>query len=50
MLGYQLDDEPNLYMGNRCFTKHPFRTGCLEFQVHILFFDNHILPLKKGNL
>ena len=21
---FQLDDEPNLYIGNVCFTKHPF--------------------------
>ncbi len=24
---------PNLYIGNGCFTKHPFLNGCLEFQV-----------------
>ena len=24
---------PNLYMENGCFTKHPLKTGCLEFQV-----------------
>ena len=24
----------NLYMGNGCFTKHPFINGCLEFQVY----------------
>ena len=36
MVGYQLDDEPNLYMGNGCLTKHLFKeTGCLEFQVHL---------------
>ena len=23
---------PNLYIGNGCFTKHPFSTGCLGFQ------------------
>ncbi len=23
---------PNLYLGNGCFTKHPFKTGCLEYQ------------------
>ena len=22
----------NLYIGNGCFTKHPFKTGCLGFQ------------------
>ena len=24
---------PNPYMGNGCLTKHPQKTGCLEFQV-----------------
>ena len=24
----------NLDMGNGCFTKHPLKTGCLEFQVY----------------
>ena len=26
---------PNCYMKNGCFTKHPFETGCLGFQVII---------------
>ena len=26
---------PNLYIKNCCFTKHPFLTGCLGFQVGI---------------
>ena len=26
----------NLYMGNGCLTKHPLKTGCLEFQVQII--------------
>ena len=31
---------PNLYIGNGCFTKHLFKTGCLGFQVcMILRFD-----------
>ena len=30
---FQLDDSKNLYMGNGCLTKHPLKTGCLEFQV-----------------
>ena len=25
---------PNLYIKNGGFTKHPFKTGCLGFQVH----------------
>ena len=25
----------NLYIGNDCFTKHPFKTGCLGFQVYL---------------
>ncbi len=29
---FQLDDEPNLYIGNGCFTKHPFLNVCLGFQ------------------
>ena len=28
----------NLYLGNGCFTKHAFKTGCLGFQVGILHF------------
>ena len=31
MVGYQLDDEANLYMKNCCFTKPPFQSGCLGF-------------------
>ena len=31
---FQLDDEPNLYIGNHHF--HPFLTGCLGFQVIIM--------------
>ena len=27
----------NLYMGNGCLTKHPLKTGCLEFQVYVFF-------------
>ena len=34
----QLDDEPNLFMKNGCFTKHPLKTGCLGFQVVVFFF------------
>ena len=34
MVGYQLDDEPNLYIGNGFFTKHLFINGCLGFQAH----------------
>ena len=33
----------NLYIGNGCFTKHPFKTGCLGFQVLI----NQTLELYK---
>ena len=28
---------PNLYLGNGCFTKHPFKSGCLGFQVGLSF-------------
>ncbi len=31
----------NLYMGNGCFTKHPLKTCCLEFQ-------DHFHPFKTG--
>ena len=33
MVGHQLDDEPNLYIGNGCLNKHPFKTDCLGFLV-----------------
>ena len=26
---------PNLYTGNGCFTKHPFKTGCLGYQAFL---------------
>ena len=26
----------NLYLGNGCFTKHPFKSGCLGFEVIIV--------------
>ena len=43
---FQLD-EPNLYIGNGCFTKHPFKTGCLGFQVVAnLYLD----PFYRGAL
>ena len=29
---------PNHYIKNCCFTKHPFKTGCLEFQVCIYIY------------
>ena len=32
----------NLYIGNGCFTKHPFKTGCLGFQVVIAPPNIHI--------
>ena len=35
MVGYQFDDEPNLYIGNGCFNKHPIKNSCLGFQVVI---------------
>ena len=31
----------NLYIGNGCFTKHPFKTGCLGFQVDVSNHFNH---------
>ena len=33
---FQLDDEPNHYMNNTCFTKTSTKTGCcLEFELRI---------------
>ena len=29
---------PNLYLGNACFTKHPFKVGCLGYQENVRFF------------
>ena len=37
MVGCQLDDEPNHYIRNCCFTKHPFKTGCLGYQAFVIF-------------
>ena len=44
MVGYHLDDGPNLYKGNGCFTKHPFRTGCLGHQAEQHFDLNFVRP------
>jgi len=30
-----VDDEPNLYIGNGCLTKHRFKTGCLGYQYRV---------------
>ena len=35
---FQLNDS-NLYIGNGCFTKHPFKASCLEFQAN----DNTVM-------
>ena len=32
----------NLYTGNGCFTKHPLKTGCLEFQAYILYYIYYV--------
>ena len=37
---------PNLYIKNCCFTKHPLKTGCLEFQVPYVCPKNTLLGLK----
>ena len=35
---------PNLYMGNGCLTtKHPLKTGCLEFQVSLKNYSRRVL-------
>ena len=31
---FQLYDEPNHYIKSGCFTKHPFKTGCLGYQAY----------------
>ena len=36
---------PNLYIGNGCFTKHPFFNGCLGFQAEL-----HSFLLEVGNI
>ena len=33
---FQLDDS-NFFIGNGCLTKHPLKTGCLEFQLYMPF-------------
>ena len=33
---------PDLYLGNGCFTKHPFKTGCFGYQVHTHFCVAHV--------
>ena len=37
---------PDLYLGNGCFTKHPFKIGCLGYQVVYLFqwMASHQVP------
>ena len=46
---FPLDDEPNLYMGNGCFTKHTLKIGCLGFQSVIhrdpYFMAYEIIPI-----
>ena len=48
--GWKLDGEPNHYMKKWCFTKHPFKVGCLGFQVLQMIFGDvyrlHPAPLK----
>ena len=48
MVGYQLDDEPNLEMvGNHHF--HPFYIGCLGFQVDVcVFFWFFLVTTSRG--
>jgi len=43
---------PNLYLGNGCFTKHPFKRGCLGFQVQIkqvLFASTQVTQINPSN-
>ena len=46
---FQLDDEPNLYIENGYFTKHPFINGCLGFQVGI-FVSSRLRSYLDGTL
>ena len=47
---FQLDDEPHLYLGNGCFTKHPLKHGCLGFQVQVLSSERGAEDsLSEGN-
>ena len=39
---------PNFYIGNGCFTKHPFLTGCLGFQGVI--YQQAFCRLRGGEL
>ena len=45
---------PNLYMKNGCCTKHPFKTGCLEFQKqmyrHLIFLAPFCPTIRKRKL
>ena len=38
MVGNQLDDEPNIYIGNGSSTKNPFKNCCFEYQVGMMRF------------
>ena len=40
-----MDDEPNLYMGNTRFTKHPLKIGCLGF-LGIYTLKNQMFSVK----
>ena len=44
---FQLDDEPNLYLGNGCFTKHPLENCCLGFQVCFCAFFRIALARRQ---
>ena len=48
MVGYQLDDEPNLMGKWLEITKPPLNTGCLEFQV-LSILDRDLLSLLRGS-
>ena len=41
---------PNLYLGNGCFTKHAFKTGCLGFQVVCKLIYDLLTGLIKTDL
>ena len=41
---------PILYIGNGCFTKHPIKNGCLEYQVLVKFRNDDSGNLRTSRL
>ena len=50
---FQLDDEPNLYIKNGCFTKHPLKNVCLGLRGTWQIFGGPLYansPFKFGGV